>query len=86
MRFRNGTQEDPKYTTQTTWRLIEIQQWNSGNPNIGLQHFMQMKQRVHKHSVVKRWPGYTHSWSQFCSHTSCMMTLLGGQHADAITW
>ena len=61
MRFRNGTQEDPKYTTQTTWRLIEIQQWNSGNPNIGLQHFMQMKQRVHKHSVVKRWPGYTTS-------------------------
>jgi len=65
---------------------------------------MQMKQRVHKHSVgktlaglynilsraekakEKRWPGYTHSWSQFCSHTSCMMTLLGGQHADAITW
>ena len=57
MRFRNGTQEDPKYTTQTTWRLIEIQQWNSGNPNIGLQHFMQMKQRVHKHSVGKTLAG-----------------------------
>ena len=57
LRFRNGTQEDPKYTTQTTWRLIEIQQWNSGNPNIGLQHFMQMKQRVHKHSVGKTLAG-----------------------------
>ena len=65
LRIRNGTQKDPKYTTQTTWRLIEIQQWNSGYPkqpsNIGLRHFMQMKQRVHKHSVVKRWPGYTTS-------------------------
>ena len=66
LRSRNGTQEDPKYTTQTTWRLIEIQQWNSGYPkqpsNIGLRHFMQMKQRVHNTALKNAGRATQHPW------------------------
>ena len=56
MRFRNGTQEDPKYTTQTTWRLIEIQQWNSGHPKTTIQHWTPtFHANETKSSQAQRW-------------------------------